>query len=469
MLELPRAAGNSAITLIAFIGGLSAATAMVIVASVALAIMISNEIVVPAFLRGTRSAWLPADMGRFILNVRRTSIVIILLLGYAYYRVAGSAALASIGLLAFAAIAQLAPSFFGGLVWRRATARGAVAGMLAGFTVWAYTLLLPTFAHTGLVAASFVESGPFGISLLRPQALFSVAFEPLTHGVFWSLLANVSFFIGFSLSRGPKPIERLQANVFVPQELAPLPILRPLRTSLKTSELMDTVARYLGEERSRRSFERFAAESQRTLEPKAPADLHMLRFSEQLLASAIGAASARLVLSLLLNRDDPTPADAQRLLDDAEQALHYNRDLLQTVLDQVDQGVAAFDRELRLICWNRLFRQHLDLPAEFGQIGISLQEILRHLAEVGAFRARRPRGARRPAHRRADARPAAFARAPSRHGAHPDARAARLRRRRAGAGGHRHHRAGGERGGARALEGHAGEARGRAHRGRSPA
>ncbi len=106
--------------------------------------------------------------------------------------------------------------------------------MLAGFAVWAYTLLLPTFAHTGLVAASFVESGPFGISLLRPQALFSVAFEPLTHGVFWSLLANVFFFIGFSLSRGPKPIERLQANVFVPPELAPLPIFRPLRTSVKT-------------------------------------------------------------------------------------------------------------------------------------------------------------------------------------------------------------------------------------------
>ena len=235
----------------------------------------------------------------------------------------------------------------------------------------------------------------------------------------------------------------------MPQELAPLPILRPLRTSLKTSELMDTVARYLGEERSRRSFERFAAESQRALEPKAPADLHMLRFSEQLLASAIGAASARLVLSLLLNRDDPTPADTQRLLDDAEQALHYNRDLLQTVLDQVDQGVAAFDRELRLICWNRLFRQHLDLPAEFGQIGISLQEILRHLAEVGLFGPGDPEALadRRIAELTRGA--AALARAPSRHGPHPDARAARLRRRRAGARRHRHHRAGGERGGAR--------------------
>ena len=161
---------------------------MVIVESVALAIMISNEIVVPALLRGTQPRLAAGRHGRASSSTSgapRSSLI--LLLGYAYYRVAGTAALASIGLLAFAAIAQLAPAFFGGLLWRRATARGAVAGMLAGFAVWAYTLLLPTFAHTGYLPASFVENGPFGISLLRPQALFAFAFEPLTHGVFWSL------------------------------------------------------------------------------------------------------------------------------------------------------------------------------------------------------------------------------------------------------------------------------------------
>ena len=392
VLEVPHAAGNDLVTLTAFLGGLSAATAMVIVASVALAIMISNEIVVPAVLRGASRAWLPADMGGFILNVRRLSIVVILLLGYSYYRVAGTAALASIGLLAFAAIAQLAPAFFGGLLWRRATARGAVAGMAAGFAIWAYTLLLPTFATAGLLPVGLVENGPWGISVLRPQALFSLAFDPLIHGVFWSLAVNVAFYVGFSLTRAPRPIERLQANIFVPLELAPLPILKPIRTGISVGELVDTVARYLGGERSRRSFERFAEESGRGLDPQAAADLHVLRFSEQLLASAIGAASARLVLSLLLNREDPSPADAQRLLDDAEQALHYNRDLLQTVLDRVDQGIAAFDRELRLVCWNRSFRQHLALPTEFGQVGASLSDILRHLAGAGLFGPGEPEG-----------------------------------------------------------------------------
>ncbi len=385
VLEIPRLAGNELITLFAFIGGLSAATAMVIVASVALAIMISNEIAVPALLRGTSRTWLPSNMGSFILNIRRTSIIIILLLGYAYYRVAGTAALASIGLLAFAAIGQLAPAFFGGLLWRRATARGAVAGMAAGFAVWVYTLLLPTLAEAGLLPIAFIESGPFGMSLLRPQALFAIAFEPFTHGVFWSLAANISFFVAFSLSRAPRPIERLQANIFVPRELAPLPILRPVRTSVTVGELRETVARYLGEERTNRSLERFADSLEQPLEADAQADLHILRFSEQLLASAIGAASARLVLSLLLNRDDPSPANAHRLLDDAEQALQYNRDLLQSVLDRVDQGVATFDSEYRLICWNRLFRQHLDLPAEFGQVGLSLFEVLRYLSGTRMF------------------------------------------------------------------------------------
>ena len=181
VLELPHASATARSRWVAFIGGLSAATAMVIVESVALAIMISNEIVVPAVLRAAAGPGCGRH-GAVIPTPRRTAIVLLLLLGYAYYRMAGAAALASIGLLAFAAIAQLAPSFFGGLLWRRATARGAVGGMLAGFAVWAYTLLLPSFAHTGYLPASFLEEGLFGISLLRPQALFAFAFEPLTHG-----------------------------------------------------------------------------------------------------------------------------------------------------------------------------------------------------------------------------------------------------------------------------------------------
>jgi Na+/proline symporter/CheY-like chemotaxis protein/nitrogen-specific signal transduction histidine kinase len=385
VLELPHASGNTLITLIAFIGGLSAATAMVIVASVALAIMISNEIVVPAFVRRRASFGQPFDMGRFILHVRRISIILILFLGYAYYRIAGSAALAAIGLLSFAAIAQLAPAFFIGLFWRRASARGAIAGMAAGLAVWAYTLLLPTFVTSDLISPSLLESGPYGISFLRPQALFNFAVDPLPHGVFWSLLANIAALVAVSLARPLQPIERLQAQIFIPLDNSPVPTIRSIPTSITVGELRDTVARYLGEERTLRSFERLAQQTGQALEPKALIDLQGLRFAEQLLASAIGAASSRLVLSLLISRDDPSTRAAHHLLDDATEALHYNRGLLQTAIDQMTQGIALFDADLRLTSWNRRFRQLLSLPPEFGQVGSSLRDILRHLAHAGMF------------------------------------------------------------------------------------
>src|SRR6185295_11828247 len=133
-----------------------------------------------------------------LLAVRRVAIFAILLLAYMYYRVAGEAQLASIGLLSFAAIAQLAPAFFGGLIWRRATARGAMAGMTLGILVWAYTLLLPSFADAGIVGKGILHDGPWGIAMLRPQALFGLDLPTLVHGVIWSLSLNVLAYVAFS-------------------------------------------------------------------------------------------------------------------------------------------------------------------------------------------------------------------------------------------------------------------------------
>lgn len=390
VLALPIAENAPWLALFAFIGGLSAATAMVIVATVALSIMISNDIVMPLILRRRSEDEIidssGDDMSRLLLRIRRAAIFFILILAYAYYRLAGdSAALASIGLLSFAAIAQFAPAFFGGLLWRRATARGAIAGMLTGFGIWAYTLLLPTFAQSGLISDNFLQSGPFGLWLFRPQALFSIAFDPFIHGVFWSLTLNLAVYVVVSMTRMPEPIERLQANIFVPAELSPAPSLRLWRSSVTIGDLRATIARYLGEERTDRSFSRYARERNLDLSPSAPADAQMLRYSEQLLASAIGAASSRLVLSLLVKRRDPSGKGAMKLLDDATAAIQYNRDLLQTALDQVRQGISVFDRDLRLICWNRQFRELLGLPAEYGQVGTPLDAVIRFNAERGEF------------------------------------------------------------------------------------
>ncbi len=387
VLALPMAAGSNWATLVAFIGGLSAATAMVIVESVALSIMVCNDLVVPFMLRRWGADTERSDMGKRLLLIRRVAILAILLLAYAYYRAAGnSAALASIGLLSFAAIAQLAPAFFGGLIWRRGTARGAIAGTLAGFAVWAYTLLLPTFAGSGLLPASFVTDGPFGLAFLRPERLFHLEFAPLSHGVFWSIMVNLVTYVLVSIMRRPEPIERLQANVFVQADLAPIaPARRLWRSSVSLGELMDTVARYLGEERTERSFTTFAEERGIALDRHGEIDMHVLRYAEHLLASAIGAPSSRLVLSLLLGRRDVSSKQALKLLDDASEAIVYNRDLLQTALDHVGQGIVVLDPELRLTTWNRRFRELLDLPPELGRIGVPLTDVLRFSAERGDF------------------------------------------------------------------------------------
>nr|WP_205520594.1 PAS domain-containing hybrid sensor histidine kinase/response regulator [Propylenella binzhouense] len=385
VLRLPLEAGAGAVTLIAFLGGLSAATAMVIVASVALAIMLSNEIVLPLILRGRSRSLLPADMSGFVLNVRRGAIVLVLLSGYLYYRAAGAPVLASIGLLSFAAVAQLAPAFFGGLVWRRATARGAIAGMTAGILAWAYTLLLPDLVAAGLLWPDLLQSGPFGIAILRPQGLLNLSLDPLTHGVVWSLSLNLLAYVAVSLTRQPRPMERLQANLFVPLERLPSPKIRPIGTGVRIGELQEVAARYLGAERAERSYQRFRNETGRELDPRATADLNVLHFTEQLLASAIGAASSRLVLSLLLERENPSQRGAQRLLDDAEAALHYNRHLLQGVLNRIEQGVAVFDADCRLVCWNRNFRLLLALGLEHGRVGAPLREMIRDLAAAGLF------------------------------------------------------------------------------------
>ncbi len=375
VLTLPIFADSTFVSMFAFIGGLSAATAMVIVACVALAIMISNDIVLPLFLRHSRfgNSIEFANMGKLLLQVRRTFIFLILFLAYAYFKAVGdSAALASIGLLSFAAIAQFAPAFFGGMFWRNATARGALWGMGAGFATWTYTLFLPTLFDPN---SSFLVEGPLQIALLRPQAFLGLEMAPLSHGVFWSLSINAIAYVMASLSREPKIIEQTQAAVFVPMSRSPTPAINLWNEPITVGDLKSTVARYLGEERTERSFASFSEEENHPVNFNDIASNKVLQFTEQLLASAIGSASSRLVLSLLLKKFEASPKDTIALLDDASEALQYNRDLLQTALDQVEQGISVFDQDFRLTCWNRQFRILLDLPPSTGQVGTALTHI----------------------------------------------------------------------------------------------
>ena len=385
LLALPHAEGYHFFTFLAFLGGLSAATAMVVVETVALSIMVCNDLLLPLILK-QRAARADGrqDMSGFLLNIRRASILGIILLAYALYDNIGKTTLAEIGLLSFAAIAQFAPAFFIGLFWRRATARGAAAGILAGFAIWAYTLLLPKLLGDTAFGAAFLKDGPFGLAMLRPERLFYLQFDHLTHGVVWSLFANIFAFVSVSLLRPLEPIERLQTNIFIEDAPPPqpgLPAFRPWRTRVPFDDLISTVSRYLGEERTRRSFADYMSIRGIDAKGHAHGDMHALKFTENLLASAIGAPSSRLVMSLMLRRLNVGRNSALKLLDEASEAVQYNRDLLQTALDHVDQGIAVFDKKMQLICWNRQFRDLLFLPQQFGRVGTPLDEVVRYMAQ----------------------------------------------------------------------------------------
>src|SRR5467141_1995133 len=384
VLALPIEGNAVLLSIGVFIGGLSAATAMVIVECVALSIMVSNDIVVPLVLqRGPRSRAGERDFGDFLLKVRRFAIFAIMGMAYFYYRALGNTQLAAIGLLSFAAIAQLAPAFFGGLFWRRATARGAMAGILVGIAVWSYTLFLPSFLDGSTAGLFLLQHGPFGIEALRPQALFGADLPPLLHGVLWSLSLNLLTYIVLSLAREPSSIERLQADLFVPDTLAPTtPTFRRWRTTVTVQDIQSTVAQYLGPDRAHHSFEAFAIAHNTRLDPAAPADFELLQHAEHLIASSIGAASSRLVMSLMLRKRTVSAKAALKLLDDSHAALHFNREILQTALNHVRQGIAVFDPDLQLICSNRQFGEILGLPPHLVQIGIPLREILEFMATI---------------------------------------------------------------------------------------
>jgi Na+/proline symporter/signal transduction histidine kinase len=384
VLALPMEGNAPLLSVGVFVGGLSAATAMVIVECVALSVMVSNDIIVPLVLqRGPQSTAGQKDFGDFLLKVRRFAIFGIMAMAYFYYRALGNTQLAAIGLLSFAAIAQLAPAFFGGLFWRRATARGAIGGMLIGGAVWIYTLFLPSFLDGNTAGVLILQHGPFGIEALRPQALFGADLPPLLHGVLWSLALNVLTYVVLSLARQPSSIERVQADLFVPNALAPMtPTFRRWRTTVTVQDIQSTVAQYLGPDRARHSFEAFAVTHNARLDPAAPADFELLQHAEHLIASSIGAASSRLVMSLLLRKRTVSAKAALKLLDDSHAALHFNREILQTALNHVRQGIAVFDADLQLICSNRQFGEILGLPLHLVQIGIPLREILEFMGAI---------------------------------------------------------------------------------------
>ncbi|MBL8486826.1 MAG: histidine kinase [Rhodocyclaceae bacterium] len=343
VLTLPLAKGQEAIALLVFIGGLSAATGMVIVETIALSTMVCNDLVMPLLLRW-KALGLDRrpDLSGLLLEIRRWAIAVVLMLGYAYFRAAGEAyALVAIGLISFAAVAQFAPAVFGGLYWKDGTREGALAGLTAGFAVWAYTLLLPSFAKSGWLPADFM-AGPFGLELLRPQQLFGLTgLDEISHSLFWSLLANIGCYVGFSLRRSPDAREAGQAAVFVGSGNVGAGALQ-WGAGAPVAELLPLAGRFVGPDRAREAFARYArSRGVRDVED-LPADAGLVHFAESLLAGAIGSASARVMVASVVEEAPPDLDAIMNILDEASQVRAHSREI-----EQKSRELEAATAELR--------------------------------------------------------------------------------------------------------------------------
>ena len=334
VLSLPLSQGAPGLALFAYLGGLSAATSMLIVETLAVATMVCNDLVMPLLLRrdvfGARAT---GDLTSLLLNIRRSAILAVLMLGYLYFRIAGDAyALVSIGLISFAAVAQFAPALLIGMYWRGGTRVGALAGLLGGFALWTYTLLLPSVARSGWMPAGFVEQGPFGIELLAPERLFGlVGLDNLTQSLFWSLLVNVGLYVGLSLWRAPAAREASQGLLFVDvfDRAGPADGDAPVfwRGRARIEDLCALAGRMLGASRAKALLEEHARETGVAGVGALVADARLVDRVERQIAGVVGSASARVMVASIAQEEPLALDDVIEILEEASQLRTYSRAL----------------------------------------------------------------------------------------------------------------------------------------------
>jgi len=331
VLSLPLAHGQPALALLAFLGGLSAATGMVIVETIAVSSMVCNDLVMPLLLRSRRFGLRArGDLTRVLLVIRRTAIFLVMLLGYLYFHLAGEAyALVSIGLISFAAVAQFAPALFGGMYWRGGTRDGAMAGLLLGFGLWIYTLMLPSIAKSGWLSTDFLLAGPWGIGWLKPEQLLGLSgMDNLTHSLFWSLSANLAAYVAVSLWRGPTTAETSQALLFV-EVFRRSKTVEPVfwRGRTRVQDLVALTTRFMGAQRAQRLFLDYAQRTGVQRIDQIKPDPQLVRHIEVQLAGAIGSASARVMVASVADEDALVLDDVLQILDEATQLRAHSIEL----------------------------------------------------------------------------------------------------------------------------------------------
>lgn len=370
---LPMHFEHESLAVLVYLGGLSAGSSMVIVACIAVATMLSNEIAMPALVRSGRLRG-HSDLSHVLRLLRRLSIIILLAMSYGYYRWLGSnEALGSIGLLSMALVAQFLPALLGALYIEAPNPKAAVAGLSLGFLMWTYTLLLPAFGHTGWIDDSFIHHGPWQLDLLKPQQLMGLGMlSPISNGVLWSLGLNCISFIGVSLW-----FRRQGAKYNKPS------------INVSRQQLQQLASSFLGAQQAELAVQQYQklheVKQHNTEENSDRAEQSYIDYIEKLLAGVIGSTSAHHLIQYASQFNNNRLHSDFELLQETSQIFQFSRSTLQSSIDSISQGISVVDTNKQLVAWNQRYIELFNYPQELVHVGRPVADLIRFNGQSGHF------------------------------------------------------------------------------------
>ena len=327
-LLLPLQSDNVFLALLVFLGGFSAVISMVVVSTLALSTMVSNNLIIPYGFLDKFIKNHPEKNAKYIKNIRRISIFSIIVLAYGfYYNFSIELSLISIGLISFVIISQLAPSFFIGLFWNRGSSKASIIGIMVGFLITAYTLILPFTIEAFTGSDSFTQDGLFGMASLKPYALFGIDFlNPHSHAFFWSLSFNTLCYLIFSLISKGNYRERNYAEMFVDSNnyssLQDSALV--WKGEAYVADIKNVLNKFLGEERAQRALSIFFTKYKLPQDTQM-ADARLINFSEKLLTGSIGSASAKILIASVIKEEQVSLVEVLKILEESKEAFASNK------------------------------------------------------------------------------------------------------------------------------------------------
>jgi Na+/proline symporter/signal transduction histidine kinase/ActR/RegA family two-component response regulator len=354
---------SMALQILVFVGGLSATTAMIIVATLTLSTMLTNDVILPRLLAHRTQQKNNTDYTKIILMIRRLVIALVLMLAYLYQQqMTNSRSLASIGLVAFSLVIQLLPAIVGGLYWKRGHAHGVYAGLILGLGVWLLWLILP---------------------LINDSTIQSLQNAIISEGAIYSLAANILAYIVFSYFSQPRLIDRIQAEAFVTSIDARGEHYDKPGLSTSVRDLVTLLSTFLGESRCQRLIEQYQQHQRTRLKLDEPPRKDFVIFSERALGGVIGASSAKVLVDSALSGKSLNFEEVVNFFDDTTQAIKFNISALFTSLESLEQGISVVDKQLNLVAWNKSYLDLFNYPQNMITLGTPVETLVRYNAQRG--------------------------------------------------------------------------------------